>query len=147
DNSLVHELKRDFPQIPVAINGGILTLEGARAQLEHLDGVMLGRAAYQNPELLLDVDPQIFGEAAPLLNSFAVAEAMYPYIEQQLALGVRLHDITRHMLGLFAGRHGARLWRRHLAVHAPMRGAGLNVLRDALAHVRHDGDLAEIAAE
>ena len=135
DYALVHELKRDFPQLPVAINGGIRSLEEAAIHLPALDGVMLGRAAYQNPELLLGVDPLLFNEPAPWPDAFAVVEAMYPYIETQLARGIRLHDITRHMLGLFAGRHGARLWRRHLATHAPKRGADLQVLRDALAHV------------
>lgn len=142
DYPLVHALKRDYPALTIAINGGIHTLQEAQAQLAHVDGVMMGRAAYQNPECLLAVDPQLFAEDAPLADGFAVVEAMYPYIERQLALGVRLHDVTRHMLGLFAGRPGARLWRRHLAEHAPRHGAGLDVVRDALAHVRR-GDWSE----
>ncbi len=135
DYPLVHQLKRDFPHVAIAINGGLQTLEQAQAQLAHVDGVMLGRAAYQNPELLLGVDTLLFGDDAPHADAFAAIEAWFPYVEAQLARGTRLHDMTRHILGLFAGRHGARLWRRHLATHAPVRGAGLGVLRDALAHV------------
>lgn len=138
DYPLVHQLKRGFPHVLIAINGGIRTLEEAVTHLPALDGVMLGRAAYQNPEILLGVDPLLFDQPAPLPDAFAVVEAMYPYVEAQLVRGVRLHDITRHMLGLFAGRYGARLWRRHLATHAPKRGAGLEVLQDALAHVSRE---------
>ena len=96
---------------------------------------MLGRAAYQNPAVLLRVDPLLFGVAAPVADGFAAVEAYMPYLESQLAEGVRLHDMTRHMLGLFTGLPGARAWRRHLATEAPLRGAGLEVVRAALAHV------------
>ena len=136
DYDLVHALKRDFPSMPVAINGGITTLAQAREQLGQLDGVMMGRAAYNNPGLLLDVDPVLFGEPAPFANMFDALEAYEPYIVAQLSEGIRLHDITRHLLGLFAGQPGARLWRRHLATESPKRGAGLEVLRDALGYVR-----------
>jgi tRNA-dihydrouridine synthase A len=133
DYPLVHALKRAHSDWPIAINGGIADLDAARAQLDHVDGVMLGRAAYQNPELLLSVDPLIFGEPAPFADAFEAVEAYVPYIERALGEGVRLHDITRHMLGLFAGRPGARLYRRTLATQAPKRGAGVAVLREALA--------------
>jgi len=135
DYPLVHELKRAWPRLPIAINGGLVDLASAREQLELVDGVMLGRAAYQNPELLLRVDSEIFGEAAPYLDPFAVVEAYEPYIARELAAGTRLHDMTRHMLGLFAGRPGARLYRQVLATRAPRAGAGLDVLREALAQV------------
>lgn len=135
DYDLVHALKRDYPHVPIAINGGIHTLDEAKAHLEHLDGVMLGRAAYQNPGLLLDVDSALFGEAAPFANGFEAIEAFEDYIVAQLAQGERLHDMTRHILGLFAGIPGARQWRRHLSTHAPKRGAGIEVLRDALGLV------------
>ena len=135
DYPLVHELKRAWPDLPIAINGGLVDLAASREQLEHVDGVMLGRAAYQNPELLLRVDAEIFGEAAPFSDPFAVVEAYEPYIAAELAAGTRLHDMTRHMLGLFAGRPGARLYRQVLATRAPRAGAGLEVLREAVAQV------------
>ena len=137
DYDLVHALKRAHADWPVAINGGIDTLQEAQAQLSHVDGVMLGRAAYHNPELLLRVDPEFFGVAAPFADGFAALEAYEPYIAARLARGARLHDMTRHLPGLFAGMPGARLWRRHLATGAVTRGAGLAVLRAAMRHVTH----------
>ena len=107
-----------------------------------LDGVMFGRAAYQNPELLLDVDPRLFGTPAPHADAFAALEAFEPYIAHQLEAGGRLHDVTRHLLGLFAGRPGARLYRRCLATEATRRGAGLEVLRRAVGFVGRE-DFAE----
>jgi tRNA-dihydrouridine synthase A len=136
DYPRVHRLKQAHPALPVAINGGVLTIEDAQAQLKHVDGVMLGRAAYQNPELLLAVDPQLFGEAPPVADAFAALAAFEPYVAARLAEGVRLHQITRHILGTFAGRPGARLFRRHLATEGTKPGAGLDTLRDAVAHVR-----------
>jgi tRNA-dihydrouridine synthase A len=136
DYALVHELKRAFPSVPIAINGGIETIAQMRAQLEHVDGVMIGRAAYHNPELLLDVDPQLFGEAAPLADGFAAVEAYIPYIEAQLRRGERLASMTRHMLGLFAGKPGARAFRRRLAAEAVRPGAGPEVLLSAVDEVR-----------
>lgn len=136
DYPLVHALKRDFPTTPIAINGGFATLEAVRAELDRLDGVMMGRAAYHDPGLLLRVDTELFGEAPPVASQFEAVEAYEPYIAARLAEGVRLADMTRHMLGLFAGMPGARLWRRHLATEAVKKGAGLDVLRDALVHVR-----------
>ncbi len=138
DYDLVHALKRDYPHTPIALNGGLATLIEALPHLDSLDGVMLGRAAYQNPGLLLDVDPILFGTPAPFSDSFEVVEAYLPYLEGQLAKGIRLHDMTRHMLGLFPGLPGARLWRRHLATEAPKRGAGIEVVRAALAHVSRE---------
>ena len=131
----MHELKRAWPDLPIAINGGLVDLAAALGQLDHVDGVMLGRAAYQNPELLMRVDAELFGEAAPFHDPFAVVEAYEPYIAAELAAGTRLHDLTRHMLGLFAGRPGARLYRQVLATRAPRAGAGLEVLREAVAQV------------
>jgi tRNA-dihydrouridine synthase A len=135
DYARVHRLKARLPQIPVAINGGIGSLAEASAQLAHVDGVMLGRAAYQNPEILLGVDPEIFGEPAPLGSAEEVVEAMLPYAERHLAGGGRLSEVTRHMLGLFAGRPGARAFRRVLATEAVKPGAGIEVLREAVARV------------
>jgi tRNA-dihydrouridine synthase A len=138
DYPLVYELKRAHPDLPIIINGGMKDLDEAQAQLGFVDGVMFGRAAYQSPELLLRVDPLLFGESAPVADSFEAIEAYTPYIERALARGVRLHDITRHMLGLFAGRPGARAYRQKLAMLAPARGAGLEVLREAVAQVARE---------
>ncbi|MBL8588355.1 MAG: tRNA dihydrouridine(20/20a) synthase DusA [Methylobacteriaceae bacterium] len=136
DYPLVHALKQARPDSVIALNGGIADLDQAAAQLAHVDGVMLGRAAYQSPELLLEVDPRLFGDPAPVADAEAAVAAYEPYVAAQLAKGARLSDMTRHMLGLFAGRPGARLWRRHLATEAVRRGAGLETLRAALAHLR-----------
>ena len=135
DYPLVHELKRAYPHVPMAINGGIANLAQGAEQLAHMDGIMLGRAAYHDPDLLLGVDPQLFGEPAPFASPFDVVEAYMPYVSSRLAEGGRLADMTRHMLGLFTGMPGARAWRRHLATEAVKRGAGLEVLREAMAHV------------
>ncbi|MGK2889820.1 MAG: tRNA dihydrouridine(20/20a) synthase DusA [Candidatus Malihini olakiniferum] len=137
DYPRVYQLKRDFPTLTIAINGGVKTLEEAKTHLAQLDGVMMGREAYQNPDLLLNVDTQLFGVKAPAANSVEVVEAMYPYIENELAHGANLGHITRHMLGLFQGIPGARQWRRHLSENAHKSGAGIPVLETALALVRH----------
>ena len=138
DYPLVYELKRAYPALPVALNGGLADLDAAKAALAHVDAVMFGRAAYQNPELLLDVDPLLFGEPAPYPDSFAAVEAFEPYIARELQAGARLHDITRHMLGLFAGRPGARLYRRCLATEAVRPDARLETLRKAVGFVGRD---------
>jgi len=137
DYSLVHELKAAYPDVPIAINGGIETIEAMCEQLGSVDGVMIGRAAYHNLSMLQQVDPVLFGVAAPHESSRAAVEAFLPYIERKLAQGVRLADITRHMLGLFAGRPGARAFRRHLATFAVRRGAGVEVVEEALRLVDH----------
>ena len=142
DYPLVYELKRAFPHVPMAINGGIANLAQSQEHLAVMDGVMLGRAAYHDPDLLLGIDPQLFGEPAPFASPFDVVEAYLPYVSDRLAEGVRLADMTRHMLGLFAGMPGARSWRRHLATEAVKRGAGLEVLRDAMAHVSREAAAA-----
>jgi tRNA-dihydrouridine synthase A len=145
DYALVHELKQSLPQVPVAINGGIETLDAMQAQLAFVDGVMIGRAAYHNLSLLQQVDPVLFGVPAPYASSRAAVEAFLPHIERKLGEGVRLADITRHMLGLFAGRPGARSYRRHLATFAVRRGADARVVEDALALVDHAS--APVAAD
>jgi tRNA-dihydrouridine synthase A len=136
DYGRVHRLKAAHPTLPIILNGGISTLEEAEGHLRHVDGVMLGRAAYQNPGLLHEVDRRLFGETPPTADAFAALEAFEPYIAVRLAEGVRLHQITRHILGLFAGKPGARLFRRHIATEATRPGAGLDVLRAAVEHVR-----------
>lgn len=136
DYPLVHELKRAFPATPIAINGGLATMEAIKEQLRHVDGVMVGRAAYHDPALLLRVDPELFGARAPLSDGFALVEAYLPYIEDQLARGERLSAMTRHMLGLFTGMPGARSFRRVLALEAVRPDAGPEVLRAAVDAVR-----------
>jgi tRNA-dihydrouridine synthase A len=135
DYGLVYALKREHPDWPIILNGGVPDLEAARAHLAHVDGVMLGRAAYQNPELLLGVDPGLFGEPAPGGDAFEALEAFIPTIAAGLLHGERLHDYTRHLHGLFAGRRGARAFRQVLATEAVRRGAGVDVLRAAMARV------------
>jgi tRNA-dihydrouridine synthase A len=135
DYDRVYRLKRARPDLPVAINGGIRTLAEVREHLRHVDGVMLGRVAYHEPEILLAVDPELYGEDPPVADAFEAVEAYEPYVAARLAEGERLHAMTRHMLGLFTGRPGARAYRRHLATEAIKPGANLQTLRDAVAHV------------
>jgi tRNA-dihydrouridine synthase A len=136
DYGRVHRLKVAHPDLPIAVNGGIKGPADWHGHLEFLDGIMVGREAYQNPEILLCVDPELHGEAPPVADGFAAIEAMVPYIEARLAEGVRLSSITRHMIGLFPGRPGARQYRRHLATEAVKPGAGVGVLLDAAERVR-----------
>jgi tRNA-dihydrouridine synthase A len=142
DYGLVYALKRAYPDWPIILNGGVQDLESARAHLEHVDGVMLGRAAYQSPDLLIDVDPALFGEEAPVADAFEAIEAFMPAIARGLARGERLHDYTRHLHGLFAGRPGARAYRQTLACEAIRPGAGLDVLHKALACVKRGAQRA-----
>jgi len=135
DYDRVYRLKAALPDLPIIINGGIGSLSEARAHLSRVDGVMLGRAAYQEPWRLLTVDPDIFGEPAPHATMKDAFEAMMPYIERELARGTRLHAITRHFVGAFHGVPGARAFRRHLAENGVKPGAGANVLCDAIALV------------
>ncbi|MDU7248144.1 MAG: tRNA-dihydrouridine(20/20a) synthase DusA [Klebsiella pneumoniae] len=132
DYPRVWQLKRDFPHLTMAINGGIKSLDEARVQLEHMDGVMVGREAYQNPGILASVDREIFGVAGADADPVAVVRAMYPYIERELSKGTYLGHITRHMLGLFQGIPGARQWRRYLSENAHKAGADIAVLEHAL---------------
>jgi tRNA-dihydrouridine synthase A len=136
DYGRVYRLKAALPDVPIIINGGIGSIEEAREHLAHVDGAMLGRAAYQEPWRLLVVDSELFGEAAPHTSMKDVFEAMMPYIARELTQGIRLHAITRHFVGAFRAVPGARAFRRHLAVHGVRPGAGIDVLRDAIALVR-----------
>ena len=127
----VYRLKKDFPQLTVVINGGVTSLAECREHLAHVDGVMLGREAYQNPWLLAAVDSELFGMDNPASSRDDVIDALLPYIEQQLADGVHLNHITRHILGLYQGVPGARKFRRHLSENAYKPDAGLSVLSRA----------------
>lgn len=133
DYALVHRLKDAHPDWPIVLNGGLGGLEHARENVGKLDGVMLGRAAYQEPWRLISVDPLFFNEAAPVATPKEAGLALLPYIERELEKGVRLNSITRHILGLFRAVPGARAFRRHLAVEAVKPGANASVLADALA--------------
>jgi tRNA-dihydrouridine synthase A len=127
----VYQLKADFPDLCIVINGGIRDLEHCRHHLQQVDGVMIGREAYQNPWMLADVDRVIFGMDNPSRSRDDIILALLPYVEQQLANGVHLNHITRHILGLYQGVHGARKFRRHLSENAYRKEAGIEVLTDA----------------
>ncbi|EKS42843.1 tRNA dihydrouridine synthase A [Afipia clevelandensis ATCC 49720] len=132
DYDRVYRLKAALPHVPIIINGGIPTVAAAKEHLAHVDGVMLGRAAYHEPWRLLSVDPELFGEPSPHATMHEAIEALMPYIERQLAAGARLHSITRHLVGAFHGVPGARAFRRHLAENCVKAGAGTESLRAAL---------------
>jgi len=140
DYDLVYRVKRERPDLTIVVNGGIATLDEAARHLEHVDGVMLGRAAYQSPACLADVDARFFGGDPSDID--AVTDAFCEYVSAQLTKGVPLHAMSKHMLGLYSGRPGARLFRRHLSENATRPGASLGVLRDALAHLERPSDLA-----
>ncbi len=135
DYPRAYQLKRDFSKLTIAVNGGVKSLEEAKEHLQHLDGVMIGREAYQSPYLLASVDQELFGTNTPVKKRSEIVEEMYPYIEVQLAKGAYLGHITRHMLGLFQSMPGARQWRRHISENAHKPGAGLEVLQAALAKI------------
>ena len=146
DYDIVHRLKAAHPDFEIILNGGVTTVEGGRTQLSMVDGVMMGRAAYQEPWRLLAVDAEIYGESSPFVSAKDAALAMLPYIEGELAQGVRLHAMTRHMLGLFRAVPGARAFRRHLATQAVKPDADVRVLIEALDMVRESGERGAIAA-
>jgi len=147
DYAIVYRLKAAYPDLEIVLNGGIATVDQAQTELGVLNGVMMGRAAYQEPWRLLDVDQLIFSTPAPFSSPKDAALALMPYIERELAKGVRLHSITRHILGLFHAIPGARAFRRHLATEAVKPGAGAAVMAGALALVLdRNANLAHIAA-
>lgn len=131
---VAYQLKRDFPHLTIVLNGGIQTLDHIRESQPHVDGVMIGREAYQNPYFLAEVEREIFG-TANIRSRNDVIEALYPYIENSLQNGGELKDITRHILGLFQGLRGARRWRQILSSEAHKPAANLNVVKEALKHV------------
>ena len=131
DYARVYRLKKEHPDLEIVINGGIKTLAEAAAHLAHVDGVMIGREAYQNPYLLADVDQRFFADTNLPPSRHAILESMLPYIENELQQGAKLNQITRHLMGLFHGQKGARAWRRTLSEKANQTGAGLEVLEAA----------------
>ncbi len=159
DYDRVYRLKAARPDLTIVINGGIETIDQAERHLKHVDGVMLGRAAYQTPYLLADVDRRLFGDgvtaaagASPVTSRADVIAKLLPYVEAHLARGGRLNNIVRHVLGLYHGAPGARAFRRYLSENAPRAGAGAEVLREASALVEarmahgHEAREREVAA-
>lgn len=133
---LVYQIKQEFPQLEILINGGITTLEQCQQHLQHVDGVMVGREAYHNPWVLAQVDAQLYGTSSAVDDRKAIVEAFLPYVQQQLEQGVPLGHMTRHILGIFQGMAGARAWRRHISENAHKAGAGGELLREAMQMVR-----------
>ncbi len=136
DYERVYQLKRDFPHLWIAINGGIKTLDEMKQHLQYVDGVMVGREAYQNPSILGYVDHLLFDENAPIVTPLEAIEKMLPYVEEQLSQGVKLNHMTNSLLGAFQGCKGAKQYRRHLSENAYKTGAGVEVLEQALAFVK-----------
>ncbi len=131
----VYRLKQDFPHLEIVINGGIKTLEAAREELTRVDGVMIGREAYENPYILAEVDRLFFNDAHPIPSRLEILEKLMDYIEEHIRQGGKLHYVARHLVGLFQEQAGARLWRRYLSEHIFKPGAGPAVLREAAALV------------
>ena len=147
DHGRVYRLKAAHPELEIVLNGGIGSLEETEAHLAHLDGVALGRAAYQNPYLLAEVDRRLFGATTAAPARGAVLEALIPYVERHLHGGGRLNNVTRHILGLYHGRPRARAFRRHLSERAPRDGAGIEVLGEAIRIAEGEGASVLAAAE
>ena len=143
----VIRLKQEFPRLTIVLNGGIDNLDDAERHLEHLDGVMLGRAAYHNPYLLAAADQRLFGDARPVQSREQVIEELLPYIDERLAQGSTLHHISRHILGLYQGQPGGRRFRRELSTHAPRPGADAAVLLRAVAIIRETADALSVSGD
>ena len=147
DYGRVYRLKAAHPELEIVINGGIGSLAEAEAHLAHVDGVALGRAAYQNPYLLAEVDRRLLGAATTPRSRREAIEALLPYAERHVRAGGRLNNIVRHILGLYHGQPRARAFRRHLSERAPREGAGADVLREALRLMEGPGSVSMLAAE
>lgn len=139
---LVHRLKTEFPDMSIVINGGLRSLEEARAQLVQVDGVMIGREAYENPAMLAQVDSLIFGDEAPPISRAQALRAFLPYVERERAAGTPLPHITRHILGIYRGEPGGKLFRRHLSEQGRRPGAGPELIEEALALVEQTAQAA-----
>lgn len=131
----VYQLKQDFPHLTIIINGGIKTLDEIKKSLKHVDGVMIGRAAYENPYVLATIDQDIFDEKKPIKTRCEILKEFLPYIEKQQEQGVHLKHISRHILGLFQGQTGARMWRRYLSEHAHLESANIKTIIEAAKYV------------
>ena len=135
DYALVYELKQAHPDLLISINGGIENIQDSQKHLEKTDGVMLGRAPYKNPYLLAAIDRELFGDTATPLSRNEIVHALIPYAERLVESGSPLHALTRHVMGLFQGMPGGKIWRRHLSENAPRRGDDPHLLTEALALV------------
>ncbi len=129
---MVHRLKEEFPQLEIVINGGILSLDATEQQLQQVDGVMIGRAAYHNPWLLAEADRRLFGNQHPIPSRHDILEQLMPFVEEEFAQGTPVSRITRHILGLFQGQPGARTWRRYISENAHLKGATPGIIWEAL---------------
>jgi len=136
DYDLVYEMKRAYPDLEICLNGGVGSIEETVQHLAHVDGVMMGRMAYERPYVLADVDQRIFGSTDRVKTPHEIVEAFLPYLSEKLAGGVPLNAMTRHILGVFQGMPGARAWRRHLSENAYKKEADLQVVLEAMAKVR-----------
>ncbi|MDR3492680.1 MAG: tRNA dihydrouridine(20/20a) synthase DusA [Gammaproteobacteria bacterium] len=132
---VVHQIKKDFPTITVILNGGLKTLEQIEQNMPFVDGVMIGREAYTNPYLLAEIEKKYYSTPESIATRYAVIEQFIPYLQEQLAQNVKLSSMTRHILGLFQGQFGAKLWRRYLSEHAHKSGAGIEVMLAALNYL------------
>ena len=132
DHARVHRIKRDFPTLQIVVNGGLTNLASSIAQLAHVDGVMLGRSAYDNPMLLQTVDAELFGQTGPVHTETSALAAFLPYLEREVSAGVALRQMTRHLLGLFAGQPGARDWRRWISEVGPRTRDARVLIEEAL---------------
>ncbi len=128
----VNQLKQDFPDLDFIINGGFTTQDDVMQQYQYVDGVMIGRAAYQNPYLLAEIEQVLFANETPLLTRYEILERYIEYVQQNLDQGVYLGHMSRHILGLFLGQPGARAFRRYISEHAYKEGAGVEVIRSAM---------------
>lgn len=142
----VYRLKEDFPQLTIIINGGIENLESGATHLQYVDGIMMGRAAYHQPSLLAEVDQTFFGRTEPIKSAEQAVIDFLPYIESQLSQGVALNHISRHLLGIFQGVPGAKKFRRHISENAHRKGAGIEVIEQALNKVQQGRREAEHAS-
>lgn len=143
DYQRVYQIKKDFPQLHIDINGGIQSLEQAQQHFAHIDGVMMGRAIYHDPYVLAEADRVLFDDQHAVLSRHEIIQEMLPYIEQRMSQGRPIKSITRHLLGIFQGQPGARAWRRHLSENAHLKGSGIEVIEDALALVPDTSALVE----
>ncbi|WP_281170420.1 tRNA dihydrouridine(20/20a) synthase DusA [Neptunomonas japonica] len=132
----VYKLKQAFPELEIIINGGIKTLDDSQEHLKHVDGVMMGREAYQNPYILAEVDSALYGISQQVMSRIEAVEAYLPYIEEQLRQDVYLNHISRHILGIFHGMPGGKQFRRLISEEAHKRGAGIEVIQQALAKIK-----------
>ena len=133
--NLVYQIKQEYPELEIVINGGIKTMEACLDHLQYVDGVMVGREAYHNPYLLMQVDNAIYGHASDVLSRKQVLQQYFSYVEDQIKQGSHLKHMSRHLLGLFQGQSGAKAWRRHLSENAHKEGVGIELLQEAMAMV------------